>query len=631
MLTCRAADYELSANEDGGVLTLRAASGTTWQLDETTLLADGSGLPDPVQFSPDRYRCADNEAVLTTARPHRFATGQARRLGQTALEITRHGPGGTLVTQWEVAPEGLRVTAMPGLSTVTSCTLPGAWRPQGVMAPAVVFPKNQGVWHKGTGPPFSYENFRCGHTGWTMPFYAVVGSSEALLCIAETEEETRLWLEKTPDGRMNATWIVDGAQGRLSYARSVLLRFVEPTVAAICRHYRGYVKQCGRLVTWDEKIEQRPNLDKLFGALICFVGYQRHPTLDYGASFRALRAMGFDRAFVHPMKMGTALEGREPVLMGHPWIDLRPHVGRLRDWGWLPACWLWIEDVPETFPGLRIDAHGQTHMGWQIGDVKWIRGCAAKLPKLAERILDQHMVGIQGVHYDVTGSRLNEECHDPQHPLNRREDAQWKHKLFSSATERGLVVSSEGFWGSGTGSYDIGSMKIAQPVHADWYTVPMTSLVYHDSCIHDWWEVDNYNNPHHRNQNRRPRCYFPLGGGWAALQAAQDALAGHPPNVMPFGAQYAFVGGTPPDIEMYNYTLEMPEVQDALRRALPVTRLHRRVGKLPCVDHAVLASDGSIQCTTFSDGTRIYANFGDAAQDVPGAGRLDACEWRAID
>jgi hypothetical protein len=157
----------------------------------------------------------------------------------------------------------------------------------------------------------------------------------------------------------------------------------------------------------------------------------------------------------------------------------------------------------------------------------------------------------------------------------------------------------------------------------------MTSFVYHDSCVHDWWEVDNYNNPHHRNQFDRDKIYFPIGGGFQALQACQDALMGAPPNVMPFGSQYAFVAGQMPATELYRYTLDSPEVIEALRLALPVAQLHGRIGRLACVKHETLAEDGSVQATTFADGTRVVANYAEEAREVEGAGVVGARAWIA--
>jgi hypothetical protein len=158
----------------------------------------------------------------------------------------------------------------------------------------------------------------------------------------------------------------------------------------------------------------------------------------------------------------------------------------------------------------------------------------------------------------------------------------------------------------------------------------MTSLVFHDALVHDWWEVDNYNNPHHRSQHGREKAYFPLGGGWMRLQAAQDALAGWPPNVMPFGSQYAFIEGQmSKGTELYRYNLDMPDVKEALALALPVARLHGKVGKVACESHETLAADGSVQATTFADGTKVAANYSDERREVAGFGVLEAKSWKA--
>ena len=99
---------------------------------------------------------------------------------------------------------------------------------------------------------------------------------------------------------------------------------------------------------------------------------------------------------------------------------------------------------------------------------------------------------------------------------------------------------------------------------------------------------------------------------------------------MPFGSQYAFVAGQMPATELYRYTLESPEVVEALRLALPVAQLHGRIGKLACVKHETLAEDGSVQATTFADGTRVVANYADEPHEVAGAGRLGPASWRAV-
>ncbi len=628
MTTIRNDALELAATDAATSIVLtNLRTRSRWVLDTATVLADGSAR-DRISFAANRKRGSGNIINESAPPAADFTAGIVQPLGDRALRIRLEGPPGRLVLQYELTHDGCRVTAVAGESTVTSCALPGAFRPEGVDAPPVALPKNQGIWHRGTGGPFCFQMVREGHGGWSMPFAGVVGPRDALVHIIETEHDARIWFEKTPTGQVRLTSLQDPTHGKLRYNRSVLLRFAEPNVSAICQAYRQYVQHSGHFVSWDEKIENKPNLQRLFGALMCFIGYCQDEDLDYAAGFRRLKALGFDRAFVYPLSIGNPV--RDFLMGGRPPIDIRNLLPLLDDLGYLAASWMWTEDVPEIPEDLMLSADRKPMFGWQIEDRKWFRGCPVRQVALSNRIQDERMAGHTGQHCDVTASRQLLECHHPDHPLDRRDDALWRRKILETGAARGCVISSEGFWGFATPSYDIGSVKIPVPVHADWYTVPMTSLVYHDSCVHDWWEVDNYNNPHHHNQGDRDKAYFPIGGGFQALQACQDALAGFPPNVMPFGSQYAFVAGRMPATELYRYTLDSPEVIEALRLALPVARLHSRIGKLACVKHETLAADGSVQATTYADGTRVVANYSNEPYLVPGAGPLDSTSWQAV-
>ncbi|MHC4713708.1 MAG: hypothetical protein ACYTAN_10630 [Planctomycetota bacterium] len=618
MHTIRDDRVEVTVSDDGVQVALaNLKTGSRWVLDPDSTLADDTGKRVEFAVGDGSQACRwEKEA------------GEVQVLGDRALLVARRGPAGQAALRYEICADGCRVTLVSALTTATSAALPGALRPEGVDSTPVVLPKNQGVWHKGTGAPFRFNMVREGHGGFTMPLFGVVGRSDALLTVIEEEHDARIWFEKANDGRVIAAAVVDPSLGRIRYDRSVLLRFAEPDVTSICASYRDYVKTRGRLVTWDEKISERPNLERLFGALMCFIGYCRDDTTDYAASFKRLASMGFDRAFVYPLAFGNIVEGFE--MGGRPPIDIRKHLGLLDELGYLSAAWMWTEDVPEDPRYAVIDEEGNAVFGWQIDEMKWFRGCPVAQVPLSNQIQNERMAGFTAHHFDVTASKHCVECYNPDHPLDRREDALWRTKVLRTGTGRGLVVSSEGFWGYACGDYDIGSVKIALPVHPDWYTVPMTSLVYHDSLVHDWWEIDNYNNPRHRNQGGRDKAYFPLGGGWARLQAAQDALAGWPPNVFPFGAQYAFVEGEMfKGTELYRFDLDDPAVKEALEHALPVARLHRRVGKLACIAHETFDGDGCLQATTFADGTRVAANFSDKPAEIPGFGLVESRSWQA--
>jgi hypothetical protein len=111
---------------------------------------------------------------------------------------------------------------------------------------------------------------------------------------------------------------------------------------------------------------------------------------------------------------------------------------------------------------------------------------------------------------------------------------------------------------------------------------------------------------------------------------------GCPPNAFPFGAQYGYSGqGT--DTFLYKYRFDDPEVQIALKEALPVSKLHKQIGKQEMVHFKILSEDGYVQESAFADGTHVTANFsldfvgsekGIDHKIVPGAGVLRPEGWR---
>jgi hypothetical protein len=240
------------------------------------------------------------------------------------------------------------------------------------------------------------------------------------------------------------------------------------------------------------------------------------------------------------------------------------------------------------------------------------------------------------VHYDVSAMWGGLNCFNKGHalhggkPLGRIADVNWVRTLFSEATVGNRVVSSEGFGDHYAAWYDIGTTKL-MPSAAERPSavpVPMTMLVFHDSCIHDWWEVHNYNEHEGFPISELPHGVGRTGCGLPRLKAAQDALAGCPPNVFPFGRQYRWTDFAKRQTASYVIRLEDAAVQEALAAALPVTRLHRRIGMCELLSLEFLSEDRLVQASAFSDGTRVVANLSPRPQEVPRLGLLGPHSWR---
>jgi len=613
-----AGKVRLAMDDDGtGVTVTDLARKTVWRLDEATRLA----TRDIGRFDCEAWR---------NGKASPLGPGQARREGGNAIRTEYRGPAGTTSLRWAVEKDRIRVVAEPveGSAGANGLSLPGTFRPEGPFLSAV--PLGQGVLHTGRGPAFFRPLTGSGHGGgYTLSMFGQVSGKGGLAVIAETDADASLHWEKTGADRINLHWVQHPSMGALAYPRETVIVPTAPDTASACNAYRRHVMAAGRFRSWDEKIAERPVLERLFGAAIVFVGYVQDGKLDYAEAFRRLKAMGVDRACVLPILMASTLD--MGTVMGGPPTDLRGLLPLIRELGWLAGSFIYLTDGPEEGGGLRIGADGKPNMAWQIGDRKWFRFSPARRAEWARRFLDGDLKGLDAVHYDVLTCVRFQEDYSPGSRTDARQDAEAMREMLDETTRRGLIVSSEGFLDRMTPHYDIGSTKFAHGfLPGEYAVVPMTMLVYHDSAIHTWWEVDNYNNPEHRTQFGRglsERLWW--NGGSPRLQAAMDALMGTPPDIFPFGAQYNYVPHEHPKTYLYRPSLDSVAVRTAVECAKPVMALHERVGRLEMTEHRLVTPDGAVQETAFADGTRVAANFANVPLEGPGGTVLPPESWKA--
>jgi len=424
--------------------------------------------------------------------------------------------------------------------------------------------------------------------------------------------------------------------------RRVRLFPTDPDVTALCKRYRARVVERGAFVPWSEKIERKPAVADLFGATMAFIGYNRADDVDYTAGARALRDRGFPRVFYYPVRMCHAsldfqMGGDPPIwLTDDTLAQLKAVDGaRLGPWGWVYESLDTGE--AETRAAFRRDANGEWIPHWRMDDQQWYRNCTpCQADHIGERLAGD-MAAMDWIHFDVNACIPGMPCFDTAHaghagqPLGRRGDLEWTQQLFSAGTVGQRLVSSEGFVDHYAGHYDIGATKMLPAADLDTATavpVPMTLLVFHDSCIHDWWELHNYNAVDGFPLSDLPHGWGRAGSGEPHLKACLDALYGCPPNVFPFGRQYGWI-----DIESrqtYSFTVRLEDaaVQEALDAALPVARLHGRTGPCELIDFRLLNESGSLQQTTFGDGTTVTANLSALEQQSGAGAPLGSHSWR---
>jgi hypothetical protein len=562
------------------------------------------------------YRLKDN-----AVRPLR--EGKARRLGD-GIELTFPVAGGEVRYNYSLAGDCAEVSV--------SCTDPDVQH--------VSLPVYQGLLLRGTGEDWEMSLSHGGHLSFSMAMGAVIGEKGALVVAHESPSNWRavfgragglptLQFEHGPcpvDGWVDAT---------------VRLSPTAPDLTAACKRYRARLKERGLFVGWQEKIARKPIVRDLFGALMAFIGYNATPEIDYAACARRLRERGFESVFYYPVRMCNysldfKMGGDDPIWLPDEQVAAikavpGAHVG---PWGWVIEG---LDDGSEAMRSIyRLGPEGKPIPNWRIEQQQWYLICTPYQVEHIKRRLAGDLRAMDWIHFDVSAMWPGRTCFSTEHalhdnrPLGRVEDMEWARRLFSRQTVGNRVVSSEGFADHYATQYDVGSTKMMPPAvwDADCVPVPMTMLVLHDSCIQDWWEVHNYNAHGGFPLSGLPHGIGSTGCGRPELKAAIDALYGLPPNLFPFGKQYRWTNFEKRETASYLVRLKDEATQAALRAALPVSRLHKRIGMCELVSFEFISEDRAVQATTFSDGTRIVANLSEREAEAPGVGRLKAHSWR---
>ena len=633
MLVLKNSKLILQMNECGADVVLVDVHGKqNWRLDESTrLVSRGLKKNDHDPFAA-AAAISENSKVCT------IGLGQAKKLNETTIESLHRSSSGSVMLRWILEADRLRIFANADKETgIDTLALPGTFRPEGNEKFLTAIPTGQGILHTGKGPSFYKPLWAHGHqSGCNMDMFGQITDHSGLLVIAETTPDSVCHWEKTATGEIRIMWMQQHAMGKLDYRRETVIFPTAANITSICKIYRKYEIEHDRFKTWEEKILERPKLEQLFGAAMIFIGYLQDDKIDYAENLRRLKAMGIDKAVVCPLYFADCLQpGIEAF--GWKWIDVRNLVPLLHELNYTASSWLYITDGAigsdaDPYHDLRLDLDGKPAVIWEMEEQKWYAHSVDKRLEWAHKFLDNELTGLDAMHYDcVTNEPLHED-HNPAHPGDNRVDLSGRIELLKAAAKKGMLISSEGFWGRMTPYYDLGNDKFAHILGGEEYcVVPMTMLVYHDSAYNTWWEVDNYNNFKHRSQFGRGHTWrYPFGGGGGRLQAAIDALEGTPPDIFPFGKQYNLTPHDENNIYVYTMNLDDPLVQESIEIAKPVMALNKRVGKLELTEHKLHRPDGAVQETVFGDGTRVIANFSNATLEAPEVGLLPGETWKML-
>ena len=354
-----------------------------------------------------------------------------------------------------------------------------------------------------------------------MPFFGQVGEGgSGYLAIVETPFDAQKQFDHMPASATTIAirWVP--SLGRMSYRRKMLYTFYEEGAdfVRMCKDYRRYAIEQGRITTLKEKIIRNPKLQKMIGSCVIhtpMIERNVSPESDYynkddlsknhslitfsemADRIERLHGLGVEGAYVHIDGWG-----KRGYDNGHPdilppsseaggWDGMRDMLYRLRKIGYIPAI---HDNYRDYYKNAKTYSDNQAQVyvdGSYEGDSIWYGGPQRKLcSALAKSYVRRNFTEMKahdclpdGAYLDVFSVGLLDECANPMHRATREDCLYNRKECFEYVRSLGMIVSSEEALDGFADSLDL--------VHYCpwfWYNhgginVPLTELVYHDVVL----------------------------------------------------------------------------------------------------------------------------------------------------
>ena len=407
----------------------------------------------------------------------------------------------------------------------------------------------------------------------------------------------------------------------MNYRRVVRYQFLDHADhTAVCKAYRSYVNERGRLRTLAEKAARNPSVRDLIGRSWVHVGIKTkvqpdsfyydkdHPEKNDSLvtfaqrekQMRTLHGMGAGRLYMH--LDGWAQPGYDNA---HPdylpacqeaggWEGMKSLVDACHEQGDIFGTHDQYRDyyfTAQTFDAnnaIRLaDGTMPEHARWAGGHQTYL--CAELAPDYVRRNFTQiaaHGITLDCAYLDVFTCNEGDECSNPEHRMTRRECFDRRTECFEYLLSHGILSSSEEVsdWAVPSlifchyAPYDFQMRSPNEPRQG--VPVPLYNLVYHDCVIEPWMmervvDGDDY------------MLYALLNGG--APYLIRDAA-------------YIGVDGDMDDEQR-------ARTENDIERCHTVAAFHERVGMQELVRHEFVDDDPLVQRSVFADGTAVTCDF----------------------
>lgn len=409
--------------------------------------------------------------------------------------------------------------------------------------------------------------------------------------------------------------------GKMDYRRIVRYTLLaDCDYNDLCKVYRTYVNEQGRLRTLAEKAARTPAVNNLIGCAFVHKGIKTEvqPNSDFfdpqnpeknnhlttfakrEEEIRNLYAHGVGKLYLH--LDGWAQPGYDNK---HPdylpacreaggWEGMKSLADTVHECGYLFGIhdqyrdyYLDAPSFDENYACRLPDGTIPKHQRWAGGPQSYL--CATQAPYYVKRNfseLAEHEIQLDCAYLDVFTCNEGDECDNPEHRMTRRECYEFRGKCFEYLLSKGILPSSEEVsdWAVPSlvfchyAPYEFMLEEPGKPKKG--IPVPLYNLVYHD-CVIQPWMMDKV------SEEEDYMLYALLNGG--APYLIRDAAYPNTDGVFDEGIEF--------------------KLEEDIRRCKVVSELHERVAKCEMLRHEMLGGDPLLQRTTFSDGTQVTVDF----------------------
>ncbi|MDY0104449.1 MAG: glycoside hydrolase [Lentimicrobium sp.] len=453
---------------------------------------------------------------------------------------------------------------------------------------------------------YPFWDFRLYNWKATMAFTGITNLNTGYMMATDDPWDTQIEFPKGANNLTTFSLIHEPSKGTLGYTRKFsYIFFSGGGYLPMTQWYREYAASKNYIKTFDQKIAENPNVEKLKGAVDFWAldWHFRQPEF-----IDSLYHFGIDKALVSLTgSWGNFYNFNEVIdtinnrgmlssrydIFTDVWPPLNPPIPAYRSEGY-------PEDVVVQQDGSLLEgwlAHledGTPYQGYYT--------CASTHPEYARQWIPVDLAtnpyNARFIDVELASSLV--ECYSPDHPVTRYEDGLNRTALLNVVkNEYNLVTGSEEARDFAFPVVDFGegTMSIIPPEGAgnDWTTpidnpgenyiaynmnaalrIPLHGLVYHDVHVPTWY----------------------TGDGLSKVPAFWD-------EKVLFNVLYASMPlVAPPDYEYWQANRER-----FLTSMIMTSAVSRSCGFAPMTSHAFLSANRLVQQTHFSNDWTVIANF----------------------